>query len=302
MRILVTGSSGTIGTRLCETLLQSEHDIVCVDWEPNQWIPEIDAMTHRLDLRKKEEAMQMPGDVDIVIHLAANARVHELVENPDRAMDNFLSLFNTLEFARQNNVKRFVFASSRESYGNTPAEKYTEDMVRVENCESPYTASKVGGEALVHSYKACYDIDQVIIRFSNVYGMYDNSVRVVPQFIRRAKAGETLHVYGREKNLDFTYIDDAIQGITRIINQFDTAKGNTLNLAYGNGTTLVTLAETVKELLQSSSEIEVGNPRVGEVIHYVADVSKAKELLGYNPQYPFEKGIRQSVEWYNAHL
>jgi UDP-glucose 4-epimerase len=238
----------------------------------------------------------------MIIHLAANARVYELVENPDRAMDNFTDTFNVLEFARRHGIKKAMFASSRETYGNIhlPAgEKYSEDKAHFMTCESPYTASKIGGEALFEAYKRCYGIDSIIWRFSNVYGMYDNSIRVVPLFFRQAKAGETLNVFGRDKCLDFTYIDDCVHGIMLGVEKFEAAKNDTYNLAYGEGTTILHLAEEMKRLLKSPSPIVVTEARTGEVTHYIADISKAKKKLGYSPETPFSEGIRKSVEWYS---
>lgn len=298
MKILVTGSSGTIGTRLCERLLADGHDVKGIDWVPNKWQPAVQAITTIVDLRKAEDLAKIPKDVEAVIHLAAHARVYELVEHPDRALENFVTLFNALEHARQNGVKKFMFASSRESYGNIKAEKYSEDMVRVENCESPYTASKVGGEALVESYARCYGVDHVTFRFSNVYGMYDDSERVVPLFFRKAKANEPLTIFGGEKCLDFTYIDDTVDGIVKALENFETAKNTTYNLAFGEGTTIVHLAERMKELLGSTSELKVGNARTGEVTRYIADISKAQKTFGYAPKTSFEEGIKKSVEWY----
>jgi nucleoside-diphosphate-sugar epimerase len=298
MRILVTGSSGTIGTRLCEKLLERGDDVVGVDWLPNKWQPAVQAITQIVDLRDEQATMTISGEFDAIVHLAANARVYELVEHPRRALDNFTTLFNVLEFARLRGIPRFIFASSRESYGNIPAEKYTEDLVRVEHCESPYTASKVGGEALVEAYRRCYGIDQITFRFSNVYGMYDDSVRVVPLFIRLARAGESLKVFGKEKCLDFTYIDDNVAGIMAGLDAFETAKNQTYNLAFGEGTTILELAETVKQLIGSSSDIVMGEPRTGEVIRYIADISKAQQTFGYNPQTSFSDGIRKAVQWY----
>lgn len=304
MKILVTGSSGTIGTRLTETLLDLGHTVVGADWEPCKWQKRVEDIRIDIDLRDKSQYEKLPKDVDMIIHLAANARVYELVENPDRALDNCLDTFNILEFARKNDIKRMIFASSRETYGNIhlpEGEKYDEKKAHFMTCESPYTASKIAGEAFFEAYKRCYDIETVIVRFSNVYGMYDDSIRVVPLFFRNAKAGLPLMVFGKDKCLDFTYIDDTVQGLTKIIDQWEKAKNGTYNLAYGEGTTILKLAEEMKSLLQSSSPIELGNARTGEVTHYIADISKAKETFGYAPQTSFHDGIRKSVEWYEAH-
>ncbi len=298
MKVLVTGSSGTIGTRLCEKLLEGGHAVIGIDWLPNKWQPKVQAITQICDLRDEKATMALKIDADVIVHLAANARVYELVEHPDRARDNFLTLFNVLEFARAKGIKRFTFASSRESYGNTGVDKYTEDMVRVENCESPYTASKVGGEAMVEAYRRCYGIDQITYRFSNVYGMYDDSVRVVPLFIRLARANETMTVFGKDKCLDFTYIDDTVTGIMQSLEHFEKAKNTTYNLAFSEGTTIIDLAETVKRLIKSTSKIEVGPSRTGEVIRYIADIEKAKKTFGYDPKTNFKEGIEKAVEWY----
>jgi len=300
MKILVTGSSGTIGTRLCERLLADGHDVVGADWVANKWQPSVQAVTIDADLRDPEAVKKLPTDVEAVIHLAANARVHDLVIDPDRALDNVKDTYNMLEFARRNGIKKFFFASSRETYGNIPAQdSYTEDMARMENCASPYTASKIAGEAFVESYTRCYGVDHVIIRFSNVYGMYDESDRVVPLFFRKCKKNEPLTIFG-EKCLDFTYIDDAIDGIVKALMHFETAKNATYNLAYGEGSTITALAELMKELLGSTSEVTLGKMRTGEIGRYIANVGKAKKAFGYDPKTPFVEGVKKSVEWYSA--
>ncbi len=306
MKILVTGSSGTIGTRLCEQLLAAGHDVIGADWEPCKWNPAVEKIRVDIDLRDAAqlEAKSYQLQADMIIHLAANARVYELVEHPDRARDNMMDTFNVLEFARVNGIGKIMFASSRETYGNIhlpDGQKYDEGKAHFMTCESPYTASKIAGEALFEAYKRCYKIETVIIRFSNVYGMYDDSVRVVPLFFRQTKAGETLTVFGGEKCLDFTYIDDAVAGVIGVIDHWDKAKNDTYNLAYGEGTTILHLAERMKELLGSTSKIEVKDSRTGEVTHYIADITKAQKTFGYKPKTSFEEGIRKSVDWYSKH-
>jgi UDP-glucose 4-epimerase len=338
MRILVTGSSGTIGTRLCETLLEKGHAIIGVDWKPNKWQPAIEKLTVHLDLRDEARLHESTvksqlSKVDALVHLAANARVYDLVTQPPLARDNMLTTFNTLEWARINGIKRFIFASSRECYGNIIVENeqsseaaglagpaagglhtgkgwsaegkplgcpsaIREDMVRLENCESPYTASKIGGEALVHAYRRCYGIDAVIVRFSNVYGMYDDSDRVVPLFIREAQAERPLQVFGKDKCLDFTYIDDAVEGTILALEKFDAAKNEVFNIASGRAVTILELAELIKKLLKSPSPIEIKPSRTGEVTRFAADISKARKILGYEPKVPFEEGVKKAVEWY----
>lgn len=301
MHILVTGSSGTIGTRLCETLTKQGHTFAGFDIVPNNWQPSVQEHTTQIDIRDKDALLKLDEKADAIVHLAANARVYELVEDPQRAMDNMTTVFNTLEYARAKGIKRIIFASSRECYGNVKLDKYVEEAAHIDNTASPYSASKLAGEALVKSYARCYGIDAIVVRFSNVYGMYDNSERVIPRFIRRAKANDTLPVYGKDKCLDFTYIDDTVQGIIQALEKFDDTKNETYNLAVGKGTTILQLAEVLKELLGSTSEIEIGETLTGEVTHYIADISKAKEKIGYDPKVSFDEGIRKTVEWYEAH-
>lgn len=302
-KILVTGSSGTIGTRLCEKLLENGYKVVGVDYRPNEWNQRIQSITLNIDLRNKEDVLnKLPKDVDLVIHLAANARVYNLVVDPSLARDNFETLFNILEFTRINNIKKFMFSSSREVYGNSNKIMHTEDEAYVKNCESPYTASKIGGEALVHSYQQCYGINFVMFRFSNVYGMYDNSDRVIPLFIKLCKEGKDLIVYGKEKLLDFTYIDDTIAGILLCIRKFDEIKNDVFNLAFGEGTSILEVAQLIKEMLKANNKIEIKKNRTGEVVKYIADISKAKEKTGYNPEITIVDGIKRSIEWYSKNL
>lgn len=302
MRILVTGSSGTIGTRLCEQLLAKGHDVVGLDRVPNKWQPAIQDITVMADLLDPTAINAVPDGIEAIVHLAANARVYDLVTDPTRARDNVLSTFNTLEFARARGIKKFIFSSSRETYGNVRRERYTEDMVRIEACESAYTASKIAGEAFVQSYANCYGIRPVIFRFSNVYGMYDDSDRVIPLFIRQVRAGETLTVFGKEKLLDFTYIDDTTAAVIQALERFDAVAGETFNLGNGDGTSLTTLAETINKLLGGTSPVTFAPSRTGEVTHYIADITHARTKLGYDPTVPFADGIVRTVEWYSANM
>ena len=302
-KVLVTGSSGTIGTRLCERLMaETGIEVTGVDREPNQWNSQVQAITQVADLRQEETFERLPRELDLVIHLAANARVYELVVDPDKARDNFLTIFNTLEFCRRNQIPRFMFASSREVYGNSEMVTHAENTVRVDLCESPYSASKLGGEALVRSYQQCYGMDFIIFRFSNVYGMYDNSERLVPLFIRRTRAGEDLTVYGEDKLLDFTYIDDAVDGVMLSMEGFQGAKNEVYNIAFGEGRTLVEVAERIQQRLEVKKPIRIENTRTGEVVKYIADTSKARQNFNFAPKVPLSEGLKKSVEWYQQHL
>jgi len=242
----------------------------------------------------------LPTDIDMVIHLAAHARVYELVGHPARARDNLDMLFNVLELCRRRGIRHFVFASSREVYGNAGNGFHSEDDSYVRCCESPYTASKVGGEAFVHAYNQCYGLEYVIVRLSNVYGMYDASTRVVPEFIRLTAQDRELPVFGGDKCLDFTYIDDAVAGILACIQQFDQVKNDTFNIASGTRTLLIELARLIQMYMGARNGIAVHASRPGEITSFVADISKARDLLRYRPQIDISEGLARSVHWYRT--
>lgn len=298
MKILLTGSSGTIGTALFEKL-SLFHQVIGVDIKQNAWNQRLNDNTVNIDLRDAENLSCLPPDLDLVIHFAANARVYELVEKPDLAMDNLAMTFNILEYMRQNNIKNIIFASSRETYGNIMQDRAIgEEMVRLDNCESPYAATKMAAEALIHAYNKAYDIDFIILRFSNVYGRYDDSDRVIPVWIRELLRSRDITVYGLNKSLDFTYIDDTIDGIVKVIDNFERVSGNTLNIACGQEVALLWVAEKLAELLGADSNIRVTESRRGEVWKFEADISKARKLLDYEPKVHIEEGLKKTVKWY----
>ena len=299
-KILVTGSSGTIGTRLCEKFIENDYEVVGVDYRSNEWSKKIQSITIDVDLRNKDDVLKkLPKDVDLVIHLAANARVYNLVVYPPLARDNYETLFNVLEFTRINKIKKFMFSSSREVYGNSNIIIHKEEEAYVKNCESPYTASKIGGEALVHSYQQCYGMNFVIFRLSNVYGMYDDSDRLIPLFYQLCKEGTNLIIYGKEKLLDFTYIDDVIAGLLQCTNKFDEIKNEVFNLAYGQGSSILEVAQLFKKLLRTNNKIEIKENRTGEVVKFIADISKARNKIGYDPQINIVEGVKKSIDWYD---
>jgi UDP-glucose 4-epimerase len=132
--------------------------------------------------------------------------------------------------------------------------------------------------------------------------MYDESDRVIPLFIRKAMKNEDLLIFGKDKVLDFTYIDDTIDGVIGCIKKFDKAQNNTFNIASGKGTKILLVAKLIKKFLNSKSKIVIKKNRPGEVIKYIADISKAQKLLNYEPKTSIVEGIKKSIEWYKAHV
>lgn len=312
MRVLITGSSGQIGTNLALRLQRDGHSVFGVDKRINTWVEAYPTLLQ--DLSGQYAAF--PGgingveypEVDLVVHLAAHAKVHQLVREPHRALENAVMTFNVLEYCRGTGVP-LVFSSTREVYGDVHRfEGYGEATADFAYTESPYSASKIAGEALVYAYARCYGLRYLVFRFSNVYGRYDNDLRrmsrVIPRFIHEIASDTPITVYGgADKVLDFTYVDDCVDGIARGVETLAAGgvHNETINLAYGEGNTLVRAAELIGEALGREPRITLAPSLVGEVTRYVADIRKAAALLGWTPQIPLAEGIPRAVAWFQEH-
>lgn len=303
MKVFITGSSGQIGTNLALALLERGDQVVGVDKRANTWTSRFETVL--LDLAKSAPTALPGGPFDLVVHLAANAKVFELVEHPQKAMDNVSMLFTVLEFARQNSLP-IVFSSSREVYGDIHRHVTEEAAADFVVAESPYSASKIAGEAFIYSYAQCYDLPFLVFRFSNVYGRYDNDIerleRVIPLFIDRIGRGQPIVVYGKDKVLDFTYVDDCVAGVVAGIDALHQRRvaGQTINLAYGHGNTLMDVVNIISLALGKEPNATFLGSRTGEVTRYVADIGKARKLLGYDPKVPLSSGLRLAVDWFRS--
>jgi UDP-glucose 4-epimerase len=291
-------------------LLEDGHDVFGVDKRPNPWVPDVfptllqDLAGHYAAFRGGINGVEYPA-VDVVVHLAAHAKVHQLVRQPHRALENAMMTFNVLEFARGIDAP-LVFSSTREVYGDVHRfEEYAEEAADFAFTESPYSASKIASEAFVYSYARCYGLRYLVFRFSNVYGRYDCDLarmdRVLPLWMHQLSRGEPITVFGGEqKTLDFTYIDDCVDGITRGVDALagGAVQNETINLAYGEGNSLVRAATLIAEELGVTPKITLAPSLLGEVTHYVADVRKAQGVLGWVPQTPLHVGIPRAVAWF----
>jgi nucleoside-diphosphate-sugar epimerase len=306
VRILVTGSSGQIGTNLALHLQRAGHHVFGIDKRVNPWTDEF---------RYLLQDLTFPGglgddypEADVMVHLAAHAKVHELVREPGRALENTIMTFNVLEYCRKHDLP-LVFSSTREVYGDVHRfDEYGEASADFAFTESPYSASKIASEALIYSYARCYGLNYLVFRFSNVYGRFDNDlsrmVRVIPLFIQRLLHDEPITVYGgSDKTLDFTYVDDCVGGLARGIDELvaGSVVNETINLAFGQGNTIVRAAELIAAELGAEPQIVFTPSLLGEVTHYVADIRKARDLLGWEPEVPLEEGIPRAVAWFREH-
>ncbi len=298
-KILVTGSSGTIGTALCIELLKEGYDVIGVDIKPNEWDDEVDKRTIMSDLLVSPLlGINFKGNFDLIIHLAANAKVHQSVKTPDLARDNFLITYNVLEFARMVNTP-VIFSSSREVYGdNIITFAKAEEDISPYKLASPYAATKVAAESLICAYKQAYKLDYLIFRLSNVYGKYDKSDRVIPTWLEAARNGNDLIVYGKQKAYDFTYIDDCVDAFMAAIARFESLKADTYNIAFGEAVKLTDLAAMIQEEMDAKGEVVIKANRVGELDYYRADIDWARRHLGFNPKVDIKEGIKKTVKWY----
>jgi UDP-glucuronate 4-epimerase len=304
VRILITGSSGQIGTNLSLALVAAGHRVRGVDHRPNPWTGEIETdLVDLAQLSARPGAYAPPWRPDCIVHLAAHAKVYQLVLEPGKALENVQMAAAALELARAAGCP-FVFGSSREVYGDIRRQVTEEGAADFVVAESPYSASKIAGEAFCYAYARCFQLPVLVFRFSNVYGRFDNDAermeRVIPLFLRRIADGKPITVYGRDKMLDFTHVDDCVTGIVAGIEAISAGKvaTETINLAYGQGSTLGDLVGLLQQALGREADVTWESSRVGEVTQYVADIAKARRLLGYQPRVPLSEGIGRYVAWW----
>ena len=203
-----------------------------------------------------------------------------------------------LEVMKEHNVKKIVFASSSSVYGNCKAEKFTEDL-KVTEPISPYAATKSACEQFLYTYSKLYDMQALCLRFFTVYGPRQRPDLAIRKFIELIEQDKPIPVYGDGTTMrDYTYIDDIVNGIMSAIN-YDKTPYEIINLGGGSPVTLNEMIATIEKVLGKKAKIERLPMQPGDVDRTVADITKAKRLLNYNPQTTFEEGIRKFIEWRN---
>jgi nucleoside-diphosphate-sugar epimerase len=253
------------------------------------------------DVTKLEDLTAVAIDADLVIHCAAVSRAELAERQPQRCMNvNVIGLDNVLRWSlRQKTIPYVVFTSSREVYGNPSSLPVTELQPR--RPRSTYGISKALGEDLLAYYGYTRKIHYTILRLSNLYGsLRDIPERVVPIFVRNALSDSPLTVFGGEQVLDFTFIDDAIDGIVQLIEAIRVGKREVYDAAYniasGRGTSIEDLAQLIKAACASGSEISFLEGRDFDARAFIGDYSRAKADFGYNPKVSLEDGIRLYVK------
>lgn len=318
MKILVTGGAGFIGSNLCETLLLQGHTVRCLDnfatGKIENLIPLLEQYpdTFRLivgDIRKMEDCQKAVEGMDAVLHEAALGSVPRSIKDPITTNDvNIGGFLNMLVAARDAGVKRFIFAASSSTYGDSKSLPKVEDVIG--KPLSPYAITKYVDELYADVFARTYGTEYIGLRYFNVFGRRQDPfgayAAVIPLFVKQLMKHESPLINGDgEYSRDFTYIDNVVQmNLLALTTENPEALNQIYNTAFGERTTLNQLVGYLKEYLSefdpaiANIEILHGSNRAGDIPHSLACVDKAKQLLGYNPEYSMRKGLKEAVKWY----
>jgi len=256
---------------------------------------------HEVDIRDQSavEAILRDDPCDVFVHLAARAGVRPSIEQPALYADvNVNGTVSLLEAARRHGCRRFIFAGSSSVYGNNRKVPFHEDDP-VDHPISPYAATKKAGELICHTYHHLYDMPVTCLRFFTVYGPRCRPDLAIPKFTRLIEAGQPVPMFGDgSMRRDFTHISDIVDGVMRAIERCEGF--NIYNLGESRPIELRAMIETIAQALGKPAKIQSLPPQPGDVDVTYADVSRARDQLGYEPKTQFEDGIRDYIEWFRA--
>lgn len=309
---LITGCAGFIGSNLCETLCKQGYTVRGLDDLSNGKVENMDSFINepnftfiKGDITDYETCNNACNGVNYVLHQAAWGSVPRSVEMPifyERV--NIFGTLNMLEAARQNDVQKFVYASSSSVYGDEP------NLPKIEGVEgnilSPYALTKKTDEEYAKLYTKLYNLDTYGMRYFNVFGRRQDPfgayAAVIPKFINLMKKGEPITINGDGKqSRDFTYIENVIEANLKACMADSSAAGNAFNIAYGGREYLIDVVKTLESILDIKASIVYGPDRAGDIKHSNASIEKAEKLLNYSPNYSFRQGLEEYVEWYLQH-
>jgi UDP-glucuronate 4-epimerase len=317
MHILVTGGAGFIGSNLINTLFRDNPGIkiTCID----NFDPFYAAAIKQLNIRdfksnpgfhflpvdlatvtSKELCVQIADPVDVIVHIAAKAGVRPSILDPlSYQLTNVTGTQRLLDFAKEKNVNQFVFASSSSVYGINDHYPWKEDELLMPI--SPYAMTKLAGEMLGHVYSKLYNIRFIALRFFTVYGPSQRPDLAIHKFTKAILKGEPITMYGDgSTSRDYTFVDDIVQGVIAAM-QYDQTGFEIINLGNHYTISLKELIESVEEVTGKKANIEQLPEQPGDVSKTFADISKAKLLLGYNPQTNLKEGLKKFYDWFLQH-
>nr|WP_199000373.1 SDR family oxidoreductase [Flavobacterium sp. ASV13] len=315
-KILITGGAGFIGSNLSEYFLGLGHKVVCLDnfstghhYNLKDFISNPDFKLIEGDIRNIADCILAVEGVDYVLHQAALGSVPRSINDPVTTNDvNVSGFLNMLVASRDAKVKRFIYAASSSTYGDSQGLPKVEDVIG--KPLSPYAITKYVNELYAEIFSKTYDLETIGLRYFNVFGRKQDSngayAAVIPKFVTQLMKHESPVINGDGNySRDFTYIDNVIQMNALAIETQNPDAINTIyNTAFGDRNTLNDLVGYLKEYLAefdpkiSDVEIVYGANRLGDIPHSLASVEKAKTMLGYNPKYSLQAGLKEAVSWY----
>lgn len=319
-KIVVTGGAGFIGSNLCEVLLNKNNVVVCLDNFSTGKRENISSLLENPiftliegDIRNLNDCLKATKGCDFVLHQAALGSVPRSIKDPITSNEvNVTGFLNMLVASRDNGVKRFVYAASSSTYGDS------ELMPKVENVIgkplSPYAVTKYVNELYADVFSKTYGLETIGLRYFNVFGRKQDPngayAAVIPKFISQLMKGDSPVVNGDGSySRDFTYIDNVIQAnLLSLVAKDEKAINTIYNVAFGDRNTLNNLVKYLKEYLSGFDDsimnikIEYGENREGDIPHSHANIQKAKELLKYNPEFSLKDGLKESIKWYWENL
>ena len=319
-KILVTGGAGFIGSNLCEALIELGNQVVCLDnfstgkmENIESILPHSDFKLITGDIRNLDDCKLAVDGVDYVLHEAALGSVPRSINDPITTNDvNVGGFLNMLVASRDAKVKRFVYAASSSTYGDSKTLPKVEDVIG--RPLSPYAITKYVNELYADVFSKTYGIECIGLRYFNVFGRKQDPngayAAVIPLFVKQLMNHEPVLINGDgEYSRDFTYIDNVLQmNFLALTTNNPNAVNTIYNTAFGDRTTLNQLVSYLKEFLSkfdpdiANIEIHHGPIRAGDIPHSLANIDKAKKTLGYNPKYNLEDGLKEAVKWYWKNL
>ena len=311
----ITGGAGFIGSSLSESILKEGNKVVTIDNFCNFYAPRIKEKNikelvknenfkiYRADIRNRETIKQIfeENNIDIVMHLAAMAGVRPSIENPILYQEvNCMGTQNILEEMKAHNVKNLVMASSSSVYGNCKEVPFREDMI-VDFAISPYAATKKANEVMTHVYHKLFDMNVIMLRFFTVYGPKQRPDLAINKFTRLMLNNKEIPMFGDgTTSRDYTYITDIVDGIKKSCKYVMENKNvyEILNLGNSSPVSLKEMINVIGQAIGIEPKIKQLPMQPGDVERTYADISKAKNLIGYEPKISFKQGIQNFIDWY----
>lgn len=310
---LVTGGAGFIGSNLCEAILKLGYKVRCLDDLSTGFISNVKLFQGNSnyefiegDIKDFNTCLKACENVDYVLNQAAWGSVPRSIEMPlFYSVNNIQGTLNMLEASRQMGVKKFVYASSSSVYGDEPNLPKVEG--REGNLLSPYALTKSCNEGWAKQYTKHYGLDTYGLRYFNVFGKRQNPngmyAAVIPRFIKLLLNNEQPIINGDGKqSRDFTYIENVVEANLKACLAPSEVAGEVFNIAYGGREYLIDIFYALTEALGVNIQPIFGPDRPGDIKHSNADISKAKKMLNYNPEYNFERGLKEAIDWYKNNL